>query len=155
MRNRQDKKEKAHDDELIIKAMDLMQKYCLQLQSVKEVADLLDCNYNTLRAKFWRSTGMSMETYLQSQKLKMAVDLLAQSDLLVKQVAIELGYKDEATFVRQFKKHFGITPGTYQMSVVLRELLIELQDKLAKLSETLQSFDALKNLKKGHGSQKR
>lgn len=103
-------------------------KYILEcdfprLASVKEVAQRLGCNYNTLRAKFWRATGISMEGYLVRVRFAKAQALLMNSDTMVKQVARELGYNDEAIFVRQFKKHVGVTPGYYQNRKKLARLI--------------------------------
>lgn len=83
-------------------------------KSIVSLVEKIGRNYNTLRAKFWRETGYSMQEYLIRVKLEKAKELLCDQNCMVKQVALRLKYNDEAAFVRQFKKYYGITPGEYQ-----------------------------------------
>jgi two-component system response regulator YesN len=42
-------------------------------------------------------------------------ELLANTDKPVKDIISEIGYMDNASFTRKFKREEGITPGQYRM----------------------------------------
>lgn len=46
--------------------------------------------------------------------INQAKNLLRQPDILVKQVAEELGFPEQFTFRKYFKTHTGISPSEYQ-----------------------------------------
>lgn len=58
-------------------------------------------------------TGMSVNNFMKSIKLKRAAQLLKQNHLTVYQVAYEVGFKDSKYFSREFKKQFGQSPSNY------------------------------------------
>ena len=84
------------------------------VKSVRDVVSRVGGNYHSCRARFWRETGCSMQEYLINTKLDRAKELLTNQETLIKQVALRLGYNDEAAFIRQFKKYCGTTPGEFQ-----------------------------------------
>lgn len=61
-------------------------------------------------------TGMSVNDFMKSIKLKRAAQLLKQGSLTVYQVAYEVGFKDSKYFSREFKKQFGCSPSAYAVS---------------------------------------
>lgn len=61
-------------------------------------------------------TGMSVNNFMKSIKLKRAAQLLKQGSLTVYQVAYEVGFKDSKYFSREFRKHFGYSPSNYSPS---------------------------------------
>lgn len=58
----------------------------------------------------YKSTIIGLQTRLRMEK---AATLLV-TDMLVKEVAIEIGYKNSNQFGPQFKKHHGMTPTAYK-----------------------------------------
>jgi YesN/AraC family two-component response regulator len=61
-------------------------------------------------------TGMSVNNFMKSIKLKRAAQLLKQGSLTVYQVAYEVGFKDSKYFSREFRKQFGYSPSNYYPS---------------------------------------
>jgi AraC family transcriptional regulator, transcriptional activator of pobA len=49
------------------------------------------------------------------QKIAFAKNLLADTSLLVKEIAALLGFEDPFYFSAQFRKHVGLSPRTYQI----------------------------------------
>jgi len=80
------------------------------LQSVREVARKVGCNYHTLRSRFRRETRMTLEQCLIRTRLLHAARLLVESDLLVKEIAWEVGFRYEHQLTRSMKKWLGATP---------------------------------------------
>ena len=110
----------------------LLETECSVIKCLQTTVSDLGYNYNTLRAKFWREYGISMQDYLVKSKLEKAKELLALDEFLIKQVAREIGYRDEATFVRQFKKIYGITPGMYQQRIQIENLVTYILQRVQK-----------------------
>ncbi len=69
-------------------------------------------NYNTayFRRYFRDYTGMSPRDYINSLRLKHAAKLLITSDLRVADVCFNCGYTSMASFQRNFKAQYNMTP---------------------------------------------
>lgn len=57
---------------------------------------------------------MTPANYLTLLRMNAALQLLADKEVSIKNIASELGFADDAHFCRTFKKHYGIAPGEYQ-----------------------------------------
>lgn len=70
---------------------------------------------STYLQKIYRETfGISCVADVIECKLSCAKDILSKTDMSIKEVASECGYKNDVHFMRQFKKHVGITPSEYR-----------------------------------------
>lgn len=70
----------------------------------------------TLRRHFRALTGSSLHEYRLDARAAAARQLLGDTDLPLKQIADELGYRDVFFFSRQFKQRVGVAPGEYRRS---------------------------------------
>ena len=66
---------------------------------------------------FKSETNDSPAHYLKSIRLEHACDLLAATNLSVKQVMHKVGLSDQSHFAKDFKKVYGITPTQYRDSI--------------------------------------
>ena len=66
--------------------------------------------------------GMPPERYLKLHRIQKARELLETSFLSVKQIMAIIGLKDESSFVRSFKKIYGVPPGRYRANLARGEL---------------------------------
>lgn len=66
----------------------------------------------------WRvmknTRDITFTDYIAKQKLEMAKQLLAETNLTVAEIAERLSYSNAQNFIRLFKKHMEITPGQYR-----------------------------------------
>ena len=67
-----------------------------------------------LRQLFKEDTGRSPMQYLQDLRMQNAERLLRSTFLSVKEVAFVSGISDVSSFVREFKKRYGQTPGEFR-----------------------------------------
>ena len=58
-------------------------------------------------------TGMSVNDFIKSIRLKKAAILLLQKELTISEIAYMVGFNDRKYFSREFKKQFGETPSKY------------------------------------------
>ena len=57
---------------------------------------------------------MTAAQYLKSLRMQRAKQLIDSTFLNTKQIMQMVGIKDESHFVREFKKIYGLPPGTYK-----------------------------------------
>ncbi|MGB4255495.1 MAG: AraC family transcriptional regulator [Rectinema sp.] len=58
--------------------------------------------------------GETFSSKLQSFRLSKAKELLAQTELSIEEISIQIGYGNSHSFRRAFKRVFGITPAEYR-----------------------------------------
>ncbi len=56
-------------------------------------------------------TGINPQDYIEYQRMEMAVNLLRTSKKSIRDIGVDVGYKDTAYFCRRFKMMFGIPAG--------------------------------------------
>lgn len=71
---------------------------------------------STLRRKFKAATGLALHEALMQNRLDNARRLLGETDLPLKAIAAQLGYRDAQFFAAQFKQLSGVTPAIYRRS---------------------------------------
>ncbi|MEK4297804.1 AraC family transcriptional regulator [Oceanobacillus sp. FSL W8-0428] len=59
-------------------------------------------------------TGVNFSEYVQELRMNYVKQQLVKSNDSIKQIVLNVGYKDVANFTRKFKKNVGITPGQYR-----------------------------------------
>ena len=57
---------------------------------------------------------MTPLTYLQTQRVARAKQLLELSELSLDQIVVECGYEDVSSFRKLFSRHVGMTPREYR-----------------------------------------
>lgn len=78
--------------------------------SVKKVADGINMSPNYVSALFKRETGETLNSYIRKRQLETAYYLIAETDMLIYEVAEMLGYADEQYFSKLFRSQYGILP---------------------------------------------
>jgi len=63
---------------------------------------------------FKSQTGMPLRQYVVSHRLQRAAKLLEETEMPVKEVAYDVGYRHPASFVRAFRTQFAVSPKLYR-----------------------------------------
>ena len=58
--------------------------------------------------------GISIMDFIRFQRISKAKELIKDTDFPISQIALEVGYKNEASFYRAFKKETDLTPSDYK-----------------------------------------
>ena len=82
--------------------------------TVEELARWTGTNRTTLNAYFTRKTGQSVQTYVRTQRLSMASNLLRDTMLPIEEIVARVGYEDASHFSRAFKQATGLAPSAYR-----------------------------------------
>ena len=86
------------------------QKNCSASLSVTDLANFCGERRETFTRKFTAETGIPPKHFLTRLLLAKAYDLLSRNDLLIKEIAQELGFANEFYFSRFIRKHTGKSP---------------------------------------------
>lgn len=71
-------------------------------------------SYHTMRSRFSRELGISPGQYLLKLKMERAGELLARTDLPIREVAEMVGFDDPFHFSRVCKRETGLSPRAYR-----------------------------------------
>lgn len=63
---------------------------------------------------FKNQTGVALSQHIDELRMDRSSELLRTGDLTVKEVGGRVGYGDQTTFIRKFKRKFGLTPQQYK-----------------------------------------
>jgi transcriptional regulator GlxA family with amidase domain len=90
----------------------------LALSTLSKGVNLSSAQLNHI---FKAELGVTALQYLKSLRLKKAQELLDNTYLTVKEIAVAVGLNDVSHFVRDFKMSYGLTPAQYRKRLVRRE----------------------------------
>lgn len=81
---------------------------------VNTLADHVGLSYSHVRKIFIDETGENIVNYINNLRIEEAQRLLRQTNMNVNNIALSLGYNNNQSFNRFFKKYVGVTPGEYR-----------------------------------------
>ncbi|MBN1670812.1 MAG: helix-turn-helix transcriptional regulator [Kiritimatiellae bacterium] len=82
--------------------------------TISEVARAVLLSPNYLTTLFRKETGVSLGTWIRRERIARARELLATTELSVKDVAFKLGFEDPYAFSHAFKRTEGASPLHYR-----------------------------------------
>lgn len=106
--------QKAHEDQVVQKAQDFIEKNFKEKIQVDELAQSLAISRRSLERRFRKATHNTITTYIQRVKVEAAKRSLEASRENVNEVMYGIGYSDEKSFRNTFKKITGISPVQYR-----------------------------------------
>ena len=66
---------------------------------------------------FKKNTGMTFNQYVTQCRVIHAEQLLKDTNTRISEIAQEVGFSDEGSFIAQFKKYYSKTPGNYRKMI--------------------------------------
>jgi len=82
--------------------------------TINFLANYLNVSTASLSISFKNEMTIGPSEYLANLRLEKAKELLCDTDMLIKEISVAVGYYDEGSFARRFKKHTGVTPKQYR-----------------------------------------
>ncbi len=101
-------------DDAIERAIHFMREQVSHDISVADLANLAAMSERTFVRRFRDVTGMPPGHYLQKMRIDLAKQQLAQTDLALEKIMINVGYNDVSSFRRLFKKEVDASPKQYR-----------------------------------------
>lgn len=106
----------ACDDPDLAVALRFVRERACDPIHVNDVLEVVRVSRSTLEKKFQAVLGRTVHAEIQRVQMAMAKDLLARTDLLVKQVARRAGFKYVQYMTEVFRQHVGQSPAEYRKS---------------------------------------
>lgn len=107
----------AEDGESAVQqALEYVKKNLKRNITRTEVAEHVYLNEEYFSRLFKKETGVGFKEYVQSEKMKEAQKLLANSKLSVEIIASKVGYTNFSYFSAAFRKIVGVSPQEYRKS---------------------------------------
>ena len=104
-------------DRLVQGFMDLLNKQIRQKRLVADYAELLHISPNHLNKVVKSRTGRSPSVWIDERIILEAKVWLFQSDMTIAQIAAELGFDDQSTFGKLFRKYAGASPTQFRKMI--------------------------------------
>ncbi len=80
---------------------------------IGHAAALAGVSVSTLQRRL-RESGITYSELVETERLRLSIELLTQGDIKICDVACELGYTEPANFIRAFRKWTGLTPSQFR-----------------------------------------
>jgi transcriptional regulator GlxA family with amidase domain len=106
--------QKAHGDEMVLKAQEFIEKNPTAPFSVNQVCDKVGVGRRTFERRFKKHTGNSIVEYVQRVKVEFAKQLLEKGKKNVTEIIYETGYSDIDAFRKVFKRFTDLSPIDYR-----------------------------------------
>lgn len=113
-----------HADELVLRAQRHIEKHSSGDIDFNKLSNMLNMSDRQLNRRFVKSLHCSPLQYLQTIRINRACNLLELTQLPSSKIVYEVGYKDESSFRRLFKRQMEITMEAYRQQFGSREQLI-------------------------------
>jgi len=84
--------------------------------SAKKISQALDLSYTYFLMKFKSCFRSKLNEYINRVRLDRAVHFITTTAKPLTEIYVEVGFNNEVSFVRQFRKRFGQTPSEYRKS---------------------------------------
>ena len=120
------KKIEVQYDESILKIVQYINLNIEMDLSIEFLSSKFFINKYYLMHKFKASTGYTLHNYINNKRLIKATELI-RDGICMSEVAQQCGFNDYSSFVRTFKKQFGLSPKNYlkQINSLYKQIVIE------------------------------
>ena len=107
--------EKAKEEDEIDQVVRYMEEHFNTPEiSMTAIADSFELSTTRFSLSFKERKGMPPLEYLTLLRVEHAKDLLASTDMTIRDISIQVGYYDSGSFIRRFKQVTGETPLQYR-----------------------------------------
>ncbi|MGB8886572.1 MAG: AraC family transcriptional regulator [Candidatus Korobacteraceae bacterium] len=82
--------------------------------SIQDLARMVNLSVSRLSHLFKAATGLSLQNFLTTCRLQIALELLHSTEMPIKEISYRAGYRHPPSFVRAFRNQFGASPSGYR-----------------------------------------
>ena len=93
-----------------------IEEHCSEVITRRDIESLLHMNQDYINREFKKTEGYTLMEYVQYCRIRMAKQLLRETNLSVSDISIRTGYDSPAYFSKVFRKWTGMTPMEYRES---------------------------------------
>jgi transcriptional regulator GlxA family with amidase domain len=103
-----------HHDPLVIKAEKWIQDHLAECIRIEDIAMYVSVSPRTLVRHFKDATGDTPLTFVRKLRIETGKALLENTNLRVSEIQQRIGFEDESSFRRVFKKYTDLSPRDYR-----------------------------------------
>lgn len=81
---------------------------------IDDLASYVGMNPSYISQYFKKHTGITFTAYVNKMRIDYAKKLLSNTDEMIQDIGLKVGFQNSNSFIRMFKKHEGITPSIYR-----------------------------------------
>ncbi|AVX30324.1 transcriptional regulator, AraC family [Carboxydocella thermautotrophica] len=85
--------------------------------SLEIIAEHFGISPNYLRMQFKEAENKSLSAYINELRFEKARQLLEETSLTVKEIAIKVGFENYNYFYTAFKKYYGLSPNQFRLNI--------------------------------------
>ncbi len=106
------------EEQFIDKLKETVKETVLQPDfNAESLSKLMHMSRMQLHRKLKAITGLSTSEFIKTERLKLAVALLENSDHTVSEIAYQIGFNSPSYFIKSFKKIYSCTPMEYLSTI--------------------------------------
>ena len=90
------------------------ESYTIPDFSIENLCHEVGFSHAQLLRLFKAEYGKTVQRYVIEKRLSLASELLENSDISIRSVALSCGFSDEIHFMKSFKAHYGVTASEYR-----------------------------------------
>lgn len=98
-------------EEIISEVVDYIEEHVTEKLTIERIAGQMYLSPAQLQRLFECVFGIPIAEYVRGRKMQKALMMLYETDAKISTIAYEIGYEYETSFIRSFKREFGMTPG--------------------------------------------
>lgn len=106
----------AYERQAVLTIQTILHKSIKKAPTLQALASQVGMNPNKMQGAFKHYTGVTVMDYLRSYRLERAMELL-QGDMLLDEIAREVGYRSASRFSEVFAKAYGMLPSKYRKMI--------------------------------------
>lgn len=91
-----------------------LDNHLADIGNLSEMAASLNYSYSRLSHLFHEETGMTIQGYYSSKRMKTAALWMSQGGMSITEIAEKLNYQTVHSFSKAFKKELGVSPAHYK-----------------------------------------
>ncbi|MEM6723703.1 MAG: AraC family transcriptional regulator, partial [Bacteroidota bacterium] len=92
----------------------IIQAHLYRDLEVKDFASLTNDSMSTFKRKFKKIFQDTPARYIAEKKLEKAASLLRSTDLRIKDICYDCGFRDVSTFSKSFSRKYDLSPSAYR-----------------------------------------
>ncbi|WP_248925834.1 AraC family transcriptional regulator [Paenibacillus hamazuiensis] len=110
LKNRLNRKEHS----IVQRMIQYMRERLSENIGLQHIADSIQMSTSSVSSIFKQETGFSVYEYLTNLRIEEACRLLIETERKIADIAMHVGYQNETSFIRSFRKVKGMTPGKFR-----------------------------------------
>lgn len=99
------------------KAINYLKEHYYEPLSIPQIASHIGVSSIYLNRVFKQSTEKTLSEYLNNYRITQSVELLKNKSNTINYISEAIGYNDVRSYIRFFKKFYGMTPGEYRKTM--------------------------------------